>query len=70
MPRSASGLGNEFLWFVARFNDHEGDGFPYFVAFNGKNLVEPSYARIVINETSERKSKDGSEAAFGKLFPC
>ena len=54
----------------AMLTDHEGDDFPHFVAFNGKNLVEPSYARIVINETSDRKSKDGSEAAFGRLFPC
>ena len=31
----------------AMLTDHEGDGFPYFVAFSGKNLVEPGYARIV-----------------------
>jgi len=48
--------------------DNKGDRFPHFVSFSRKDLVDPSYARVVVNMTSDRRSKDCGRAAFRKLF--
>ena len=47
--------------------DHEDNKFPHFVAFDGKDIADRPHS-IRVNASFDRKTKEGNEAAFGKLF--
>ena len=48
--------------------DLEDNRFPHFVAFDGRDITDRPHS-IRVNDTFDRRSKEGSEAAFDKIFP-
>ena len=57
-----------YLIINIKLTDHEGDSWRHFVAWDGK-VIHDYPLNSKVNHTSDRATKEGSEAVFDKLFP-